>query len=213
VTLTNPKPLGYAYGEALPSGEVNSVWSQLPNAVDGIGGGAYTLTAPLSIDGDTVTIDDLEVTTGAVVNGALSVVGSSFLAAVAATSVATGALDVTGNTTLGNAGTDLVTLAGVLGFTGTGRVKTSGTVHPNANTAVDVAASRWNSAAPSGSAKSYTLSCTNEGNGDWFAFYNDNGSENVLLAGLVVGVVTPNRGHFYLRIAGSWTFMFAWISA
>jgi hypothetical protein len=230
MTLTNPKPLGWAFGEILTSAQMNSFGTQLTRALDGTGGGSYTLTNPLVLAGDVVEFDDVVINDDLTVDddalvsgdltvgGSLSLVGTAFLGTVAASSVSTGALTASGatalngNVTLGNSGTDLTTLAGILGFTGTGRVQMTGTVHPNANTAVDVAASRWNSAAPSGSAKSYTLSCTNEADGDWFAFYNNNGSENVLLAGLIVLAVVPNRGVFYMRIGGVWTFLFAWVS-
>lgn len=41
--FTNPKPAGYAFGEKLPSGHVNSVWASIAKAVDPVGGGTYTL--------------------------------------------------------------------------------------------------------------------------------------------------------------------------
>lgn len=43
MSFTNPKPAGYAFGEKLPSGHVNSVWASIAKAVDPQGGGAYTL--------------------------------------------------------------------------------------------------------------------------------------------------------------------------
>ncbi len=45
MTLTNPKPAGYALNELLPSAHVNSVWSQLTLALDGNGGGSYSPSA------------------------------------------------------------------------------------------------------------------------------------------------------------------------
>lgn len=54
--LVNPKPTSYAFGEKLPSAHVNSVWSQLVYAVDGNGGGSYSLTNPLSIIGNDITL-------------------------------------------------------------------------------------------------------------------------------------------------------------
>ncbi len=78
--LTNPAPLGYALYELLPSGDVNSIWSQLPNAVDGIGGGSYALVAPLSITGQLITLTDLTVTDDLNVGDALDVGGSAAVA-------------------------------------------------------------------------------------------------------------------------------------
>lgn len=51
MTLTNPKPLGFAYGEILTSAHVNSAFAQLPYALDGNAGGTYAPSAPLIING------------------------------------------------------------------------------------------------------------------------------------------------------------------
>lgn len=51
MTFANPKPLGYATGEKLPSTHVNTVFAYLPYAVDGNDGGTYTPAAPISIAG------------------------------------------------------------------------------------------------------------------------------------------------------------------
>ena len=58
MVLVNIKPLGWAYGEIFTSAQANSITSQLPNAIDGAGGGSYSLAAPLVIADDTVTISD-----------------------------------------------------------------------------------------------------------------------------------------------------------
>src|SRR5574342_1057768 len=47
MVLTNPEPLGYATNAILPSDDVNSVWSQLPLALDGNGGGTYSPSAKI----------------------------------------------------------------------------------------------------------------------------------------------------------------------
>lgn len=62
MSLVDPTSgIGYAYGEVLPSADVTTVFTQQQDALDGAGGGAYTLTAPLSIAGDSVTVDELVV--------------------------------------------------------------------------------------------------------------------------------------------------------
>jgi hypothetical protein len=43
MTLVDPTAgAGYAYGEKLPLGDVNTIVNQQPNAVDGVGGGTYS---------------------------------------------------------------------------------------------------------------------------------------------------------------------------
>jgi hypothetical protein len=49
--LTNPKPLGHATGEKLSSTNVDAAFAQLPYAIDGNAGGAYTPSAPITIGG------------------------------------------------------------------------------------------------------------------------------------------------------------------
>jgi hypothetical protein len=207
---------------------MNSFGTQIIRALDGTGGGSYTLAAPLSIDGDTVTIETLEASNISMLDalGTLTVYASVGLKndvaigtisadtlSVASTATFSAPVSFNGDVNLGNAGTDLSTLAGILGFTGTGRVQTTGTAHPNADTnPIDIASSRYNTAAPAASAKNYTLTCTNEADGDWFVFYNAGSTQNVLLAGLVTTILVPQRGVFYLRIAGVWTLMNAWVS-
>ena len=56
MTLTNPKPLGFAYGEILTSALVNSAFSQLPYAVDGNAGGTYAPSDPIIIGGDGLNV-------------------------------------------------------------------------------------------------------------------------------------------------------------
>ncbi len=54
--LTNPKPLGWAYGEILTSAQMNTIASQLPFAIDGAGGGTYALGATaLTITGTAIS--------------------------------------------------------------------------------------------------------------------------------------------------------------
>jgi hypothetical protein len=100
LTLSNPKSLGWAFGEILTSAQMNSLATQLPYALDGAGGGAYTLSAPLSIDGDVVTIETLVAPTisGVTTFTADVVVGDDLLVADDAT--VSGDLGVSGNTTV-----------------------------------------------------------------------------------------------------------------
>ncbi len=56
MTLTNPKPLGWAYGEILTSAQMNSVGSQIPYAIDGNAGGTYAPSDPIIIGGDGLSV-------------------------------------------------------------------------------------------------------------------------------------------------------------
>lgn len=56
MTLTNPKPLGWAYGEILTSAQANSIGTQLPYALDGNGGGTYEPSAPIIVGGSGLQI-------------------------------------------------------------------------------------------------------------------------------------------------------------
>ena len=52
MAFTNPNGgSGYLFGAKLPSAHVNLVWAYIEKAVDGIGGGTYTLAAPLTFAG------------------------------------------------------------------------------------------------------------------------------------------------------------------
>lgn len=63
MTLTKARttPGGFTNGTKLDESELDHLQDELIKAVDGSGGGSYTLTDALTIGGDTVTIEDLEV--------------------------------------------------------------------------------------------------------------------------------------------------------
>jgi hypothetical protein len=116
MTLTNPKPLGWAFGELLTSGQMNSIATQLPYALDGANGGPYTLSAPLSIDGDTVTIDQLVAPNiSGVTTFANDVVLADDLFVTDDASV-TGDLSVAGSATIGDTAADFLTVNAAASF-------------------------------------------------------------------------------------------------
>lgn len=51
MTLADPKPGGWAFGEELLSSQTNAIRNELLKAIDGQDGGTYTLTADLAFDG------------------------------------------------------------------------------------------------------------------------------------------------------------------
>lgn len=81
----------------VPAGYLNFVRTSLQSAVDGIGGGTYALTAPLTFSGQLVTLDDLTlvddliVGDDATVGGDLGVTGAITGASAAVTGALTGA--------------------------------------------------------------------------------------------------------------------------
>ena len=113
MSLTNPHPTPYVDGQTIHAAEVNSCFSQLPKAVDGIGGGTYTNSgADLSIvmpTGFRVSVDAAGGNTGAVFgvgscldvsDSALTVYGN---ASVAGTFTCTGAVSCTSTVTFNQA--------------------------------------------------------------------------------------------------------------
>jgi hypothetical protein len=124
--------------------------------------------------------------------------------------VTCGSVAINGDMALGNSGSDAATLNAVMTPAGTGRARDSGAVLPNADASVDVATARYLYAAPITTAKTYTLSCTNAGDGDWFRFVNG-GSVSAVIAGLVsIPALGPGTGRMYMRIAGAWTLVDIW---
>lgn len=66
MSFTRANPSGWGFGETLTSAQSNHIDDNQSKAVDGAGGGSYTLAAPLHIAGDVVDIDDLEATAATV---------------------------------------------------------------------------------------------------------------------------------------------------
>ncbi|UOF77279.1 long tail fiber proximal subunit [Caudoviricetes sp.] len=115
MTLVNPKPLGWAFGEILTSAQMNSFGTQIIRAVDGTGGGAYTLAAPLSLTGDTVTFDDLVVNDSAsIADGDITLGPTSVAVALPATfsgaATFSSAATFQGDATIGNSSADSLTV-------------------------------------------------------------------------------------------------------
>lgn len=78
MTLVEAKAGGWAVDEILTSTQMNTLQSELVKAVDGDGGGTYTLSAPLIFTGDDVRLDsdDIDIVAG----GELTVLASATLA-------------------------------------------------------------------------------------------------------------------------------------
>ncbi len=116
MTLVAAKPGGWNLEDVLTSDEMNTLQEELLKAIDGVGGGTYTLSAPLVLDGETVTLSNVggaTFTAGAVLaltEGADMTVGENSTIALA-----TGAL-------LTIADGANITLSGDMTLTGTGDI-------------------------------------------------------------------------------------------
>lgn len=82
MTFSKVKGPGWAVGEQLTSAQMNQLDTDHAKAVDGTGGGTYTLTAPLVLNGANVSVgqdlavgDDLTVADDANIGGDATVVG------------------------------------------------------------------------------------------------------------------------------------------
>lgn len=138
------KPGGWAFGEILTSAQMNALDTDHANAVDGLNGGLYTLTAPLSVGGNAVTIDVLgciDLTASGNVLGALGSFGD--LSSTGNLACA-GDLNVEGSSTLGDSAADAVTVNATTTFNSPVTLNdtvTCGSVNINGNTMIGNASS------------------------------------------------------------------------
>lgn len=103
MSFSRAKPAGWAFGEILTSAQQNQLDIDHANAIDGVDGGTYNLAAPLTIQGDTVTIQTL--------------VSTDIIVAPSATITA---LAVSGDATIGDdlTITDALSVGGAASFSG-----------------------------------------------------------------------------------------------
>lgn len=228
MSFVNPAPLGgYVTGDLITEDQINYWCGILPDAIDGAGGGTYTLTAPLVLNGDNVTIDenlsvhgDQTITGQLVVSGAVSffddmTFGNSSLdqATFNCIVVCQRDLSVDGNTVLGNASGDTITVTGTmtlatpLGFTGSGRVLETGIVSaPDSSPTINVLQNRNVFLGTATGTHTVTLTASGAVDGDWCILANYSGfSQN--LAGLVGGAIANNEVIKLMRLGG-WAVFF-----
>jgi len=114
------RPAGFITGTRLLASELQTWQTDFVNAIDGAGGGSYTLTAGLSISGDVVTLEDLTVTADVTL-------GTSGTDTLTVNSAATFNDDVT----LGSGPTDALTVAATSTFTGSAEFQALTTISGN----------------------------------------------------------------------------------
>jgi hypothetical protein len=116
-------PTGWSTGDLLTDTQINQLDEDHASAIDGAGGGTYTLTAPLAIQGDTVNItdliagdltisDDLIVTDDVSIGGDCQVTGTLNCSSCSSNWTIPGNLTVQGSANLGNASGDIITSVG-----------------------------------------------------------------------------------------------------
>lgn len=95
MTFPRVNPPGWGNGEVLTSTQMNNLDTNMTKAVDGAGGGTYTLSAPLALNGASVSVgqdlavgDDLTVADDATVGGDLTVTGNTLSESYTGTSIA-----------------------------------------------------------------------------------------------------------------------------
>lgn len=228
MSFTNPAPIGgYVTGDLIDESEINYWCSILPDAIDGAGGGTYTLSAPLIIDGDTVEIETLnvageldvagDVTLGTTVlnlvdvTGDLDAAGSIHVTqnfSVGGISEFTGAATFDGNVTLGSNTSDAIALKGIMTPTSGGRDLQTATRATAATPTIDVTTSRYN-VITYGTSTSITLNGTTA-DGDMFTIFNDSGVNHTLTGGLVSGTLLSHEGVAYVRISGTFYAVSRW---
>ena len=228
MTLVNPKPLGWAFGELLTSAQMNSFGTQIIRALDGTGGGSYTLASPLIIGGSSVQITNLtasvanvtslSVTAAAVFALDVNVTGDVFADDIVTVDDITAGGDITvagvatlnGNVTLGNAIADTVTLNAILAM-GSGHVRRR--ISAGADADGTYGPKDWDvvrRGASLAANRSYTIDDTNAANGDEIEFALWSGPTTITVrdpAAAAIQVLDTGGAYDWIRcarVAGTW---------
>lgn len=97
-----------------------------------------------------------------------------------------------------------------LSWVGVGRELRTGQTLPNSNSSIDIAQFRT-LYIPSSvtSTRTYTLSCTDVANGDFFSIQNDDDNSHII-SGIVSTTIESGSGRAYQRISGTWRAVMVW---
>lgn len=231
MSFSRVKVAGWAFGEILTSSQMNTLDVDHANAIDGLNGGSNTLVAPLSIGGNTVTIDTLAtVTFSTTGNATIGNAAGDVLLVNATTSFQADMQAAQDLQVLGNAEiqTDLevqqdALVGGNLQVTQNAVVTDNLTVNgriigntretaidlPNLDTSVDVTLYRNIRSSTTVTTTRVVTLTGSVGDGDWFIYHNRSGSAQTL-AGLVTSSPPNGYGAKYVRVSGSWILMSEW---
>ncbi len=223
-------PLGWASGDTLTPAQINQLDTDHVKAIDGTGGGTYTLASPLTLQGSTVTINSLSVPTtlaaptisgnisvaGSItsgttvsvgtnitVGGTLAVTGISTLTGnttVTGTLTANGGATLGGNTTIGSP-SGAVTVSGAMGFNGVGRILHKAYVAPTGDT-IDITAYKYTKITKT-STDTFAFTETVSVDFDWFEVYNASAVSHNITGVFTVTILTTETIVFR-KISGSW---------
>lgn len=221
MSFINPAPLsGYTTGDLISEDQINYWCGVLPDAIDGAQGGTYTLSNPLVINGDDLTIgEDLDVlgdtTLVAMTANTANILSDAAVAGALNANgpfVANSTATFNGNVVLGNTSSDTVTIAATptlttpLTLSGTGRVLESGSVI-TASASIDTASSRNIVLGTSAAGQTVTLTATGVVDGDWFILANVSGN-SWTIAGIVSFTLANGDVEKFVHIGGTWRSIF-----
>lgn len=211
---------GWTTGDLLTEEQINQLDSDHAKAVDGTGGGNYTLLGPLTFGGDTVTIQSLVAPT---INGNTTFSGETTFEDNASFSelvtfsedircygeVETQKLQVNflsqfdGDVTF-NAP---VEVANTLSYSGAGRTLETGIVTNDADQSIDITQFRHIHIPTSTTgSRTYTLTGAVE-DGDWVCIHNNDTGTHAIAGLFSIPNLPSGRSIKYLRIAGTWRIM------
>ncbi len=216
MTFVNIAPIGgYVTGDLIDESQINYWCSALPDAIDGAGGGTYTLSAPLIINGD-----DIEFGEDLLVEGSLRVAGNL---TVLDHDLSIGLTDADefsclasayfySDIQIGNSGSDSVTLNSVIRPNGGGRILHTGIMANDADQSIPISSYRHICIPSSVTAeRTYTLTSAAEQDGEWFVIQNlDSISHKI--EGLITTTIPADSGFKSLRIGGTWRTVMLWKS-
>lgn len=206
MSFTNPAPIGgYATGDLIDESQINYWCAALPDCIDGSGGGSYTLSAPLVFGaGDYIQFDNDVYINGLASFGAASFTGDVTIGNSSSDifhCVASATFD--NDVTLGATSADTISLHGVMGPAGNGRVLQTGINVASASQSVSGTQYRY-IVITYGTTTTTTITGTFV-DGDMIRFYNASGVSQTIAGSPLAGSIPSGVSITRLLISGTWT--------
>lgn len=224
MSFTRVKPLGWATNEKLTSAQMNALDEDHADAVDGVGGGTYTITAPLVIKGDNVTLcnDGADVCT-------IGAGGTNTLIVNAATdfqvgiNVSAGSSSIAGAVSFASSGSVTLqgptTVADPMTLFGDGRIifRAPGVINNAAGSLVVTTTNFYRCAASTLSAdRIWTINDTGAVDGDWLWVATEDTAFTVIVHAPGAVLLTNLRSGtgsahgLLMRVGGTWSRVSTW---
>lgn len=219
MSFSRVKVSGWAFGEVLTSAQMNALDEDHAEAIDGVGGGTYTVTAPLTIEGDNVNLctDGADICSigGGATNTLIVNAATDFQRGV---NVSAGSSSIAGAVSFASSGSVTLqgptTVADPMTLFGDGRLvfRPPGTIN-NANGSLVVTTTNFYqcAAATLSADRVWTINDTGAVDGDWIIVKNFD-------AGFTITINSPaavNLGNLregtsvdwalVMRVSGVWT--------